>query len=132
MIKFNMEPEVKLSYEVWLSGLRKDRYEWLCNMTMKYLKQSKFKDAIINLDWRNSITYNSYNNDIYHITITRRMYVPHGKPDISSLEFDIDRNSIIDMIQSVTKYRIDNKHEIFTEKACFPLVQFKHITGDRL
>lgn len=119
-----MDEETKLSFEIWLDGIERSRYEWFCNMTKKYLAQSKFKEAIMNLDNKNSIIFNATGEEMYHVIVNRKELRVGERPIIHTLELDLTKAIINKMIQDSTLYRIESKLQVFTEKACYPLTQW--------
>ena len=119
----NINEETRMSFEIWLDGIRKDRYEVFCNMIKKYLSQSKLSYMMMKLDKTNIIEINK-EEDRYIVTATRLELRLKKLPIRHSICFTLDKNLLQEMIHSSTRYRVEYKSEIFTEKACYPLYQF--------
>lgn len=118
-----IDKETRMSFEIWLDGIRKDRYEIFCNMIKKYLSQSKLTYMMMKLDKTNIIEINK-EKDRYIVTATRLELRLKKLPIRHSICFRVDKNLLQEMIHSSTCYRMEHKSEIFTEKACYPLYQF--------
>lgn len=118
-----IDKETRMSFEIWLDGIRKDRYEIFCNMIKKYLSQSKLTYMMMKLDKTNIIEINK-EKDRYIVTATRLELRLKKLPIRHSICFTVDKNLLQEMIHSSTRYRVEHKSEIFSEKACYPLYQF--------
>ena len=118
-----IDKEIRMSFEIWLDGIRKDRYEIFCNMIKKYLSQSKLSYMMMKLDKTNIIEINK-EEDRYIVTATRLELRLKKLPIRHSICFTVDKHLLQEMIHSSTRYRVEHKFEIFSEKACYPLYQF--------